>query len=275
MPGKDQSTHIKNRALSFSSWKIILLTSFLFAASLILLIFLARRLINEILIVPYILDWAGIIKIYIWSILLLILPGFVIISVACKNKFDFVERLILAFVSGITLTTINGLIQKYSGLDYSKRYILLSLCCIYFLTYLILNRFNLKSLLHVIKPSTRRININTFLDYSILMLSILLVMDFILRTRSSSLYLFGDQFHHFSMTLESLLEGPFYDKFFCYNQFFPNWYPCGFSNILAVLKTVTDLPLMDIFRYFPLLIGCLWIISIYILIGNDPIIVDI
>ncbi len=235
---------------------------------LIFLIYIFIKKISPIVSYPYLVDWAGVFKVGIWCSLLFVLPNYGIVSLLFKHRFDFVERSVISFSLGLSLSVIIGLSQKYLNLDFSKYCILLSYGLIYFTLYLIVHHFNKISLLESIKHGTVALNKNALIDYSILIISLLLVIDFILRTRSSSLFLKGDQLQHFYMTVAVFLDGPFYDKFAFFNKFFPNWYPGGFSNVLAVLKTVTGLSLVDIFRYFPIFIGCFWILSIYMLANN-------
>lgn len=235
---------------------------------LIFLIHIFIKKISPIVSYSYLVDWAGVFKVVIWCSLLFVLPSYGIVSSLFKHRFDFVERSVISFSSGISLSVIIGLLQKYLNLNFSKYYIFLLYASIYFALYLIVRHFNKISLLESIKRGTASLNKNALVNYSILIISILLVIDFILRTRSSSLSLGGDQGRHFYMTVPVFLDGPFYDKLAFLSKFFPNWYPGGFSNILATLKTVTDLSLVDIFRYFPIVIGCFWILSIYMLAKN-------
>jgi len=251
--------------------KIIKLRNSLYMISLTFLAYLIYaviRNISPVISYPYLVDWTGVFKVCFWSIILFVLPCLIPVSTYFKDRFDFIERLVIAFGLGISFGTMIGLIHKYLNLNFSKNYILLLYGLAYFILYLIIHQLSKISLFESIKCEIKPLNKNVLIDYSILIISLLVVIDFILRTRSSSLILSGDQGQHFYMTIPVFLDGPFYDKLAFFNKFFPNWYPGGFNNILATLKTVTDLSLVDIFRYFPIFIGCFWILSIYMLAKN-------
>lgn len=220
---------------------------------------------NNFFKLDYFVTWSNIIIMSIWTLAIFVLPNIFIISCFLKKTYSLIEYLMLSFVLGLSISVLIGLSFKYLNLNYSRTSLLLAYTSIYFLFFvsfrLIKGRF---FTLPTIDYKSYCM-IKSIIPIFVLLLIIILKCYFILKTRASSYLLYGDERTHMYMIFSLILDGPFYDKFFCYNEFFPNWYAGGFHNWITILSSISKIDLKDISRYVPLLICPFWIMSLYVL----------
>lgn len=215
--------------------------------------------------VDYVVSWGNIFAVFFGGLFLFVFPNVFLVSILFKNKFNIIENLVLSFVLGLSISTLIGLLLKHLNLGYDKKNLFLAYCVVYLSLYISLRFFKLR--FHFISKMKFRsyLNYEYAISSILLLLAIVLNCHIILKTRSSSFKLYGDELIHLHMVFSSILDGPFYEKLFCYSKFFPNWYPSGFHNWIVILTKISNVQITEIYRYVPLIICIIWNLALYLL----------
>lgn len=213
---------------------------------------------------PYHVQWLIALRILLAIGGLLVLPSYLVVRLAFGSRFDIAEKLVLAFALAAALTTLAGLVLKQLGLPCARGPFLLVLGA------LILTAAVLAWIGRVpIGPPEGKASVPARWERIgigfLLTVIIWFNADLVLRTRGSSLTLYGDELAHFCTTYQTLREGPFPDRYFRFSRFFPNWYAGGFPNLAASVATLAGCDPTAILRFLPLAVSLIWVLALYAL----------
>ncbi len=182
---------------------------------------------------------------------LYVLPGLVIFfrvtRHAVYNSFFTPNRLLLAFGWGMVAHVLAIFIQKYLHLPF-KPWVVLGCLLI---AYAVLAFFfrPLKFLLQEEAPGRKW----DFITWPVLILTLVLGGEMILRARTSSVSLMGDAFIHMILLVGTMMDGPLPNGMPFYSTFILNLHPLSFHALLANLFTlIPGIEHIDLFRYFSL-----------------------